>query len=54
MRMLCVDIMCPVTWPLTLPATVISSFTPDGVNSFMLTELVFSFPSKSSSFSIIV
>jgi hypothetical protein len=49
MSMLCVDIICPVTFPKIFPATVISSFTPEEVKSLMLTELVFSEPSKSSS-----
>jgi hypothetical protein len=51
MRILCVDKICPATLPLTFPATVMSSLAPCGLNSVILTELVFSFPSKSSSFS---
>lgn len=50
-RMLCVDKMNPSTLPLIFPLRFMLSFAPSGLNSLMMTAVVFSFPSKSSSFS---
>lgn len=52
MRMLCVLMMNPVALPLIFPDRVMSSTAPFGLKSLTLTEVAFSFPSKSISFSI--
>ena len=48
-RISCVDKISPSTLPLIFPLRLISIFAPSGLNSLILKELVFSFPSKSSS-----